>query len=120
MSLTGTESAVNDRTSRNLPQGGFGMAVTNTKSITIKLDDNLCSVVQDFAERNEMDVSKVSRLALKKFLGVNPPVNVKKLEKGCDLIGRFYCRITGNICIVYPSSLSGLKFFFCKFCPTSW
>lgn len=81
MNRTATMNLVEARSPRNLSQGGFGMAVTKTKSITIKLDDNLYSVVQDFAERNEMDVSKVSRLALKKFLGINPPMNVKKLEK---------------------------------------
>ena len=80
MSRIGTISVVDDRTTRNLSQGGFGnMAITKVKSLHVKLEDDLYNAVQEYAKTNEMDASKVSRLALKNFLGLQrSPVNVKK------------------------------------------
>ncbi len=81
MSRTGTASVVDDRTTRNLSQGGFGMAIRHTEKIGVKIERELYEMVQEYAEKNEMDTSKVTRLALKNFLGFQKSPNIKKEYK---------------------------------------
>jgi hypothetical protein len=69
------------RDPRNLPKGGFGMAITKEKNLSFKVETDLYNAVHEYADKNEMDASKVARLALKNFLGYKSPAKSKEKRK---------------------------------------
>ncbi|MCW7474876.1 hypothetical protein ND853_15155 [Leptospira levettii] len=48
------------------------MAITKDSKISIKFEHELYAKIESYAANNEMDKSKVIRLAVKKFLNVTP------------------------------------------------
>jgi len=79
MSRIGTLSAVDDRTTRNLSQGGFGNMATIVNKISMKIDDDLQRQFATYLQMYDSDKSKVLRTALKEYLDKRmSPMNVKK------------------------------------------
>ncbi|WP_207767092.1 hypothetical protein [Leptospira levettii] len=48
------------------------MAIQKEKTVTFKCEEDLIAAAEVYAANNEMDRSKVIRLALKRFLNVSP------------------------------------------------
>ncbi len=48
------------------------LAITKDTKITVKFDAAIVEQLETYAANNEMDKSKVVRLAVKKFLNVSP------------------------------------------------
>lgn len=55
------------------------MAISKDTKFSVKFEKDLHSLILDYAQANEMDGSKVIRLAVKKFLGYSP--TAKSLSK---------------------------------------
>ncbi|WP_167881834.1 hypothetical protein [Leptospira bouyouniensis] len=48
------------------------LAIQKEKTVTFKCEEDLIAAAEVYAANNEMDRSKVIRLALKRFLNVSP------------------------------------------------
>ncbi|PKA09299.1 hypothetical protein [Leptospira harrisiae] len=48
------------------------MAITKDTYVTVKFEKEIADAINKYAKVNEMDRSKVVRLAVKRFLGVLP------------------------------------------------
>ncbi|WP_167880816.1 hypothetical protein [Leptospira meyeri] len=48
------------------------LAIPKEKTVTFKCEEDLIAAAEVYAANNEMDRSKVIRLALKRFLNVSP------------------------------------------------
>ncbi|PJZ44999.1 hypothetical protein CH361_12165 [Leptospira brenneri] len=60
---------------------GWGvLAIQKEKTVTFKCEEDLIAAAEVYAANNEMDRSKVIRLALKRFLNVSP-VEIKRSAK---------------------------------------
>lgn len=81
MSRIGTESVVDDRTCRNLSQGGFGNMATKEFLLAAKVDKDLFLRFKNYAEKNEETTGTLMRKALRSFLDTKEsPMNVKKMK----------------------------------------
>ncbi|XDD46390.1 hypothetical protein AB3N60_17055 [Leptospira sp. WS39.C2] len=56
------------------------LAIQKEKTVTFKCEEDLIAAAENYAANNEMDRSKVIRLALKRFLNVSP-VEIKRSAK---------------------------------------
>ncbi len=60
---------------------GWGMLAVQKKSVTFECEVDLISAAETYAANNEMDKSKVIRLALRKFLNVSPVEKKRSARK---------------------------------------
>jgi metal-responsive CopG/Arc/MetJ family transcriptional regulator len=54
---------------------------TNITTITLKIDKEFKKEVEDFATREDLDVSKVIRKAVKSYISGKSPINKKSATK---------------------------------------